>query len=116
MKMHQNLPASCCNFIGSDVLLIRISNKFALDLCVTFLNFQASSIWEDVVNVIALHKLPVSSCNLIVVFSTLNFQADSFWKDLVNMITLHKLLISSCSLTVVFSRLKSLTSSMLIFV
>ncbi len=33
-----------------------------------FLNIQAGSIY--LVNVITLHKLPVSSCNLIVVFST----------------------------------------------
>ncbi len=43
----QHLAAPCeydnasefayCNFTGSDVLLIRISTKFDLDLCVTFL-------------------------------------------------------------------------------
>ncbi len=69
MIMYQNLPASCCNCRGSDVLLIRISTKIDVDLCVTFLNVQAGSIWEDLVNVITIHKLPVSSCNLTVVFS-----------------------------------------------
>ncbi len=61
--MHQYLPASCCNCSGNDVLLIRISNKFDLDLCVTFLNFQAGSIWEDLVNAITFCRLPVSCCN-----------------------------------------------------
>ncbi len=32
----QNVSTSCCNFTGSDVLLIRISAKFDVDLCVTF--------------------------------------------------------------------------------
>ncbi len=111
MIMHQNLPASCCNFTGSDVLLIRISTKFDVDLCVTFLNFQAGSIWEDLVNVITFHKLPVSSCNLIVVFSTsksftglmltfvptfLNFQTWSRSGGFVNMLNLPA---SFCSFT-----------------
>ncbi len=40
MIMPQNVSASYCNFTGSDVLLIRISAKFDVDLCATFLNFQ----------------------------------------------------------------------------
>ncbi len=39
-------------------------------MCDLFLNFLVRSIWEDLVYTITLHKLPVSSCNLIVVFST----------------------------------------------
>ncbi len=70
MIMPQNWPQSCYNCAGSDILLIRISAKFDLDYCVTFLNFQAGSIWKDFVNAITLYKLPVSSCNLIIVFST----------------------------------------------
>ncbi len=69
MIMHQNLPASCCNCTGGDVLLIRISTKFDLDLCVTFLNFQAGIIWEDGVNAETFGRLPVS-CNFIRMFST----------------------------------------------
>ncbi len=67
--MHQNLPASYCNCSGSDVLLIRISTKFDLDLCVTFLNFQAGNIWKDLVNAITFRRLPVS-CNFTWMFST----------------------------------------------
>ncbi len=70
MIKHQNLSASCCNSTGSDVLLIRISTKFDLDLCVTFINFQASSIWEDLVNAITFRRLPVSCCNFTWMFST----------------------------------------------
>ncbi len=49
---------------------IRISAKFDVDLCVTFLNFEVGSIWKDLMNAKTLHKLPVSSYNLIVLFST----------------------------------------------
>ncbi len=68
--MPQNLPASFCSFTGSYVVLIRISAKLDVDLCVTFLNFQMDSIWKDLVNTITLHNLLVSSCSLTVVFST----------------------------------------------
>ncbi len=51
MIMLQNVPASCCNFTGSDVL-IRISAKFDVDLCVTFLNFQynpkSNDLWMQI--------------------------------------------------------------------
>ncbi len=70
MIKHQNLPASCCNCTGSDVLLIGISTKFDLDLCVTFINFQAGSIWEDLVNTITFRRLSVSCCNFTWMFST----------------------------------------------
>ncbi len=40
MIMPQNLPASFCSFIRSYALLIRISAKLDVDLCVSFLNFQ----------------------------------------------------------------------------
>ncbi len=36
----QNLPASCCNFTGSNVLHIKIFAKFDVDLFVTILNYQ----------------------------------------------------------------------------
>ncbi len=116
------MPASCCNCTGSDVLLIRFSTKFDLDLCLTFLNFQAGSIWEDLANVITLHKLPVSSCNLIVVFCTskswdkldvdlcvtfLNFQTCSRSGCLVNMLTPQHLHASCCNFTDMFSTSKS---------
>ncbi len=116
---------------GSNVLPIRISNKFDLDLCVTFINFQAGSIWEDLVNVITLRKLPVSSCNLIVVFCTskildrfdvdlcvtfLNFQNCSWSGCLVNMLTPQQLHVSCCNFTDLFPTSKSRTSSMLTFV
>ncbi len=65
------------NCTGSDVQLIRISAKFDVDLCVTFLNFQAGGVWKDLVNMVTLHKLLVSSCNLIVVFCT-----SKSWKGL----------------------------------
>ncbi len=68
INLHR-LPASC-NCTGSDVLLIRISTKFDLDLCVTFLNFKAGSIWEDIVNVITFRRLPISCCNFMWMFST----------------------------------------------
>ncbi len=43
MIMPQNLSASCCNFTGSDVLLIRISAKFDVDICD---HFKLSSRWR----------------------------------------------------------------------
>ncbi len=52
MIMPPNLPASCCNFTGSDVLLIRISAKFYIDLCEIFLYFQSNPKSNDLVNVI----------------------------------------------------------------
>ncbi len=64
------LPVSFCNCTGSDVLLIRISTKFDLDFCVTFINFQAGSISEDLVNAITFRRLRVSCCNVTWMFST----------------------------------------------
>ncbi len=64
MIMPQNLPVQFCSFTGSFILLIRISAKLDVDLCVTFLNFQADCIWKDFVNMITLHKLLASSCSL----------------------------------------------------
>ncbi len=52
MIMPQNLPASCCNFSGSDVLLIIISAKFDVDVCVTFVTFQSNTKSNDLVNAI----------------------------------------------------------------
>ncbi len=65
--MHQNLPASCCNFTGSDVL-IRISAKFDLDLCVTFKS-------NDLVNAITPQKLHahVPCCSFTGIFPHQNF-------------------------------------------
>ncbi len=77
MIMAQNLPASCCNFTGSDVLLIRISAKFDVDLCVTFLNFQTSSQSSCLVNVITPQVLPIWCCNLKGMFSTSTYQTSS---------------------------------------
>ncbi len=128
--MHQNLPASGSNCTGSNVLLIRISTRFDVDLCVTCLNFQTGSIWEDLVNVITLHKLLVSSCNLIVDFSSskswkssiltfvwlANFQTCSRSGYLVNILTAQKLHASCCNCTEIFSTTKSRTSLMLTFV
>ncbi len=57
--MPQNVSASCCNCTGSDVLLIRISAIFDVDLCVTFLYFQSNSKSNDLVNTIILQKLHV---------------------------------------------------------
>ncbi len=61
MIMHQNLPASCCNLTGSDILCIIISAKFDVDLCVTFLNFQSDPKSNDLVNGITPQKLPCCS-------------------------------------------------------
>ncbi len=71
--MHQNLPASCCNFIGSDVLLIRISAKFDFDLCLTFLNFQYNPKSNDLVNAITPLKLHVPFCSFAGIFFTSEF-------------------------------------------
>ncbi len=65
--------ASCCNFIGSDVLLIRISAKFDVDLGVTFLNFQYNPKSNDLVNAIITLKLHVACCSFTGVFSTSEF-------------------------------------------
>ncbi len=59
MIMPQKLTASCYNFTGSDVLLIRISAKFDVHLYVTFFNFQAGGIRKELVNATTLHKLTV---------------------------------------------------------
>ncbi len=57
MRIFLNLPASCCNFTGRNVLHIKISAKFDVDFYVTFLNFQTSSMLSGLMNVIALQKL-----------------------------------------------------------
>ena len=36
------MPASCCNFTGSNVLHIKRSAKIEVDLCTIFLNFQST--------------------------------------------------------------------------
>ncbi len=65
--------ASCCNFIGSDVLLIRISAKLDVYLCVTFLNVQYNPKSNDLVNAIRTLKLHVACCSFTGVFSTSEF-------------------------------------------
>ncbi len=96
MIMPQNVPASCCNFTGSDVLLIRISAMFDVDLCVTFLNFQSNPKSNNIVNVITPPNLHVS-CSFIRIFphqkfyldfyaNVLNFHCRSKSSYLVNMI------------------------------
>ncbi len=55
--MPQNLPSSCCDFTGNDLLLIRLSAMFDVDLCVTFLNFQYNPKSNDLVNEITPQKL-----------------------------------------------------------
>ncbi len=72
--MPQNVSASCCNFTGSDVLLIRISAKFDLDLCVTFLTFQSNPKSSDLVNAITHQKLDVPCCSFTGIFATPEFQ------------------------------------------
>ncbi len=123
-----------------DVLYIKISDEFNIDLCVTFLNFQTSSRSSCLVNTITLQELPVSFCNFTEVFSTSKSQIISmltfvwpFWpfklghfqmaaswaggiRNPVTAITLHKLPVSSCNFIVVFSTSKSLKSLMLTFV
>ncbi len=44
MIIPQDLPASWGNLTGSDVLNIKVLAKFDVDLCATFLKFQASRI------------------------------------------------------------------------
>ncbi len=78
MILPQNLPSSCCNIIGSDVILIRISDKFDVDLCVTFLNFQYNPKSSDLVNAITLQKLHVPCCSFIGIFFTANFYVDLY--------------------------------------
>ncbi len=73
MIMPQNLLSSCCNFIGSNVLLVRISAKFDVELCVTFLNFQYNPKSNDLVNAITPQKLHVPCCNFTGIFSHQNF-------------------------------------------
>ncbi len=70
MIMPQNLPASCCNFIGSGVLLIRISAKFDVDLCVIILNFQSNPKSNDLVKAINTQKLYLPCCSFTGIFST----------------------------------------------
>ncbi len=72
MIMPQNLPESCI-FSGSDVL-IRISAKFDVVLCVTFLNFQSNAKSNDLVNAITPQKLNLPCCSFIGIFSALEFQ------------------------------------------
>ncbi len=57
-------------FLYQDVLHIKISNKFDVDLCVTFLNFQTSSHSSCLVNTITTQELH-ASCNFTGIFSTL---------------------------------------------
>ncbi len=73
MIMPQNVPASCCNFIGSNVLLIGISAKFDVELCVTFLNFRYNPKSNDLVNTITPQKLHVPYCSFTVIFYSSEF-------------------------------------------
>ncbi len=73
MIMPQNLSPSCCKFIGSDVLLVRISAKFDVDLCVTFLNFQYNPKSNDFVNATTPQKLHVLCCSFTSIFFTSEF-------------------------------------------
>ncbi len=60
--MPQNLHASCCNITGRDVILIRISAKFEVDFCVTFLKFQTNPKSIDLVNAITPQKHIMLCC------------------------------------------------------
>ncbi len=68
--MYQNLPASCCKCSGSDVLFIRISTRFDLDLCVTFLPLSPYRLEGYCRCLGGRDKLCVSCCNFIGMFST----------------------------------------------
>ncbi len=68
MIIPQNLPTSCCNFTGRDVLFIRISAEFDVDLCVTFLNFQSNPKSNDLVNGIISQKLHIPCCSFKGIF------------------------------------------------
>ncbi len=112
MIMPQNSPSSCCNFIGSDLLLIRLSAKVDVDLCVTFLNFQYNPKSNDLVNVITPQKLMYDvvayryffTANFYVdLYATfLNFQCSSKSSCLVNVIHSQNLLTLCCSFTMMF--------------
>ncbi len=71
MIITQNLPASC-NFTGNDVL-IRISAKFDVNLCVTFLNFQSNPESNDLVNAITPQKLHVPFSSFTCILPHQNF-------------------------------------------
>ncbi len=62
-----------CNCTGSDILLIRISAMFDVDLCVTFLNFQFNSKSNDFVNAITPQKFGAPCCSFIGIFFTSSF-------------------------------------------
>ncbi len=130
MIMPQNSPASCCNFTRSYVLLIRISAKFDVDLCVTFLNFQSKPKSNDLVNTIIPQKLHVPCCSFTGIFSTseisttfyvdpyatfLNFQCSSRLSCLVKLITPQTLPALCCNFTRVFFTYNSWNSSILTF-
>ncbi len=98
-----------------DVLYIKISGEFDIDLCVTFLNFRTSSRSICLVNTITLQELPVSFRNFTEIFSTLKSRTSSmltfmtFWNRsysngsilqlLVNMIMHQNLPASYCNCT-----------------
>ncbi len=69
MIMPQNLPSSCCNFIGSHVVLIRISAKFE----VVLLNFQYNPKSNDFVNAITPQKLHVLCYSFTGIYFTSEF-------------------------------------------
>ncbi len=69
MMMPQNVPSSYCNVTGSDLLLVRLSAKFDVDLYVTFLNFQYNPKSNNFVNVITPQKLHVPHYSLQIFFS-----------------------------------------------
>ncbi len=73
MIMPQNLPASCCNFTGTDVL-IKISAKFDVDLCLTFLNFQSNPKSNDLMNAMIPQKLHVPCCSFTSIFFASEFR------------------------------------------
>ncbi len=65
-----NLFASCCNFTRSNVNHIKMSTKFDVDLCVTFLNFQSTPKLNGFVNAITLQNVYAPCCSFTGMFST----------------------------------------------
>ncbi len=125
-----NLHASYCNITGSKVLHIKSLAKFAVDLCMTFLHFQSSPKWTDLVNMITLQELHAwcfylkkkdvlyikiwkRSSTLTFVWPFWTFKLAHGQACTENAITPQELYAMCCNCTVMFFTSKTHTSSVL---
>ncbi len=124
MIMPQNVPASCCNFTGSDVLLIKISAKFdvwpfqTFNIILNQMTCECNNSSEIPCTMLLLYRNffhRISSkfyVNLSATF--LNFQYSSRSSYLVNLMTPQYLPALCCNFTRMFFTWNSWNTSIVL--